>query len=343
MSIRQLGELVYVNQQDLTAPTVRVSNLGVVATTGPDTFEMDGLGFTTNALAETWSNVRTRVQNCAAVQANPNPTDFVVQDTVFITDNATLGDSTASIAIQANESAGVGTFYGMNLYNSTNTDFVIQSDPDYTGGVLFTNGGTSETKITQGLIEIIDTITTSFTATTLTSGSSSATWADLIAGGGGGGVGTLNQVLNNGNTATGATASISLLGGIDDLVTSSITNTQLVFSDAPHTSSMSAVEQQFSGVSATAVLNEAGLTIVDTDISTILSASQLQLNQDTPAETITLTTAGLATTADLTLDIGNDLVLNGAEITTQVAGGFTAEYLRVKINGIYYKVQLLAD
>jgi len=150
---------------------------------------------------------------------------------------------------------------------------------------------------------------------------------------------TLNQVLINGNTATGDAASISLFGGVDDLVSSSLTNTQLVFSDSPHTSSMSAVEQQFSGATAAAVLNEAGLTIVDTDVSSILSPTSIAF---TDTKSTTLNTSGLTTTESLTLDIGTNLILNGS-LTETTAGGYSGEYLKLTINGVVYKIQLLVE
>jgi hypothetical protein len=150
---------------------------------------------------------------------------------------------------------------------------------------------------------------------------------------------TLNQVLINGNTATGETASISLFGGVDDLVSSSLTNTQLVFSDTPHLSSMSAVEQQFSGVTAAAVLNEAGLSVVDTDVSSILSATSIAF---TDTDSLTLNKSGLTTTADLTLDVGTNLILNGS-LTETSAGGYSGNYLKLTINGVVYKLQLLVE
>jgi hypothetical protein len=180
--------------------------------------ELSSSGYTTGALTSTWLDTHNTLLRTRSLQENPNPTELVVQDTVFITDNPTLGDSTATIAIQANESGGVGTFYGMNLYNSTNTDFVIQSDPDYTGGVLFKQvEGTTETKITQGEIEITS----------------------------------------------------------------------------------------------------------DTD-------------------SMTLSPQGITTTTDLVLDIGGDFALDGT-ITESTAGGFTGEYLKIKINGTIYKLQLLSE
>jgi hypothetical protein len=69
---------------------------------------------------------------------------------------------------------------------------------------------TTTTDINPANIVLADTgqPTTTFTTTTLTSGASSATWADIISGSAGSN--TLQQVLTAGNTATGATATISL-------------------------------------------------------------------------------------------------------------------------------------
>jgi hypothetical protein len=68
--------------------------------------------------------------------------------------------------------------------------------------------GTIYTYITNTGVQITNlTTTTSLTATGVTSGASSATWATIIAGGGSG---TLQSVLTAGNTATGASALIGL-------------------------------------------------------------------------------------------------------------------------------------
>jgi hypothetical protein len=68
--------------------------------------------------------------------------------------------------------------------------------------------GTIYTYITNTTIQLVDlTTNTSLTATGITSGASSATWASIIAGGASA---TLQSVLTAGNTATGASALIGL-------------------------------------------------------------------------------------------------------------------------------------
>ena len=43
------------------------------------------------------------------------------------------------------------------------------------------------------------------------------------------------------------------------------------------------------------------------------------------------------------LSLTGDLVLNGANIQKTTAGAAGANFLRIKLNGVYYKIQLLAD
>ena len=94
------------------------------------------------------------------------------------------------------------------------SNFTITSTFPYNGSVVFNEEGgsnTTTTSIKQGSINLTDAstpFTTTFTPTTLTSGTSSMTWVDVIAGSGS--VGTLNAVLANGNVATGVSASITL-------------------------------------------------------------------------------------------------------------------------------------
>jgi len=119
------------------------------------------------------------------------------------------------------------------------------------------------------------------TASTLTANSVSASWADIVDA-------VVNppadqdlqSVLNAGNTANGANASISLLGGTDDLVTASLTNATLTLSDAPHSSTLSASEHAFAGTTASATLSESSLAMVDTDVTASLSATSLDMTGD---------------------------------------------------------------
>jgi len=130
------------------------------------------------------------------------------------------------------------------------------------------------------------------TAQNLTANSETASWADIVDA-------VINppadqdlqSVLDAGNSANGANASISLLGGVDDLVSSSLTNSQLVLTDAPHSSSLSALEHSFAGATASATINETTLAMVDTDVSASLSATSLSLVSGT--ETTSLTVGSL--------------------------------------------------
>lgn len=266
---------------DATTPnTITINESVIQAKTLANTLTLNDVGYEINDLSSSWVDTHTTVFNTRALRTPPlsNPQILAVEKAVLVlNDNIT---PTASIGIEADKSGDIGTYFGMNLYNDNDKDFTITSTFPYNGSVVFNEEGgsnTTTTSIKQGLINLTDAstpFTTTFTPTTLTSGTSSMTWVDVIAGSGS--VGTLNAVLTNGNVATGSSASITLQ---DDGLVNSIN------------------------------INKAGLT----------------------------------TTTDLTLDIGNDLVLNGDNIVETTAGGFTANYLKIKINGQYYKLQLLSE
>jgi hypothetical protein len=79
-----------------------------------------------------------------------------VQDRIVVKNNDAI------VTLQANDSGTIGTNYGMNLINTSDTDFVIQSD--YSGGVVFKQlGGTTDTNITQGTIVLTDLTDTNIT------------------------------------------------------------------------------------------------------------------------------------------------------------------------------------
>jgi len=147
-------------------------------------------------------------------QATINSQILAVDNTLLVLDDITT--PTCAVNIQADNTGGVGTHFGIDLVNTTNNnDFEIRNDPSYEGSVVFkdfgSGSGTTQTGIKQGTISLTDTatpLTTSFSPTTLTSGASSRTWADIITNTGS--ANTLQQVLVNGNTATGSTANITL-------------------------------------------------------------------------------------------------------------------------------------
>ena len=49
------------------------------------------------------------------------------------------------------------------------------------------------------------------------------------------------------------------------------------------------------------------------------------------------------TNTSLELHTANDLVLNGSNIISDFAGSPNGQHLRIKLNGNYYKIQLLDD
>lgn len=261
-------------------------------------------------------------------QATTNSQILAVENTLLVLDDITT--ATCAINIQADNTGNVGTHFGIDIVNtSNNNDFEIRNDPDYEGSVVFKDfgagSGTTQTGIKQGTISLTDTatpFTTTFTPTTLTSGASSMTWEDIIAGSGS--VGTLNSVLANGNTATGSTASITLQGTPQQNV---ITPTNIILTDGDLTSDLRAEYLDFVNASTTT--------------QTVLDSSVIIMNDG--ADSIQMALGGITTTADLTLEVGNDFILNGTNLTAGTSGGFTAQYLRVKINGTYYKMALLAD
>jgi len=175
--------------------------------------QLGSLSYTTGVLSSTWADTHTTITRTKALNSLSNPQILAVEKAVLVCNNNTV--PTASIGIEADNSGGIGTYYGMNLFNNNNTDFGVTSTMPYQGSVIFDQEGsgatTTTTAIKQGLITITDPtvpLVTSFNATTLTSGASSRTWADIITNTGSSN--TLQQVLVNGNTATGSTASISL-------------------------------------------------------------------------------------------------------------------------------------
>jgi len=144
---------------------------------------------------------------------------------------------------------------------------------------------------------------------------------------------TLNQVLINGNSA----------GSTDlDMNNQNIlncNNIQLVtINDIPVTTFQDTLNQVLiNGNTATG--ETASISLLGEDLSSTLNTSGLTVSSG--LNTNTFTTAGLETTADLTFNVGNDLILNGT-LTESTAGGYTGEYLKLTINGTVYKVQLLA-
>jgi len=196
----------YGNYSDLTEDNTQIGKAGLSTKLGANTFQMDGLGYTSGALVTTWSDTHTTVLNTKALRTIVNPQVLAVDNTLLVLDDVTT--ATCAVNIQADNTGNVGTHFGIDLTNTTNNnDFEIRNDPSYEGSVVFKDfgagSGTTQTGIKQGTISLTDTatpLTTSFSPTTLTSGASSATWADIISGSAGSN--TLQEVLTAGNSAT---------------------------------------------------------------------------------------------------------------------------------------------
>jgi len=182
------------------------------------TINDDGLGWTDGTTTHLTPLDRvsqiSKLLPAVRPQSSVNSQVLAVDNTLLVLDDITT--ATCAINIQADNTGNVGTHFGIDIVNtSNNNDFEIRNDPSYEGSVVFKDfgagSGTTQTGIKQGTISLTDTatpLTTSFSPTTLTSGVSSRTWADVISNTGSGN--TLNQVLLNGNTATGSTALINL-------------------------------------------------------------------------------------------------------------------------------------
>lgn len=151
-------------------------------------------------------------KDLSAITTNTTPQELVVVNTIAVQDATTTPPN--NIQIQAGV-IGVGTNFGIEYSSSTDQDFTIFCDENNTGGVLYKQQGfgatTTQTKITQGTIVSSNTansnaITINPTSITLTDGTNTNTITATSAGASN----TLQQVLDAGNVATGANATISL-------------------------------------------------------------------------------------------------------------------------------------
>jgi len=119
---------------------------------------IDPTGFDTNGLVETWENTHTTVTRTKSLNSLSNPQILAVQKAILVCNNNTV--PTASIGMEADNSGGIGTYYGMNLYNDNDLNFDITSTMPYQGAVVFRQEGalatTTTTAIKQGEITIDD-------------------------------------------------------------------------------------------------------------------------------------------------------------------------------------------
>jgi len=72
-----------------------------------------------------------------------------------------------------------------------------------------------------------------------------------------------------------------------------------------------------------------------------LESNQINIFDDT--DELSIDRFGITTKNELTLNVGLDIVINGDSIIETTAGGYASNYLKIKINGQYYKLQLLAN
>ena len=153
-------------------------------------------------------------KDLSAITTNTTPQELVVVNTIAVQDATTTPPN--NIQIQAGV-IGVGTNFGIEYSSSTDQDFTIFCDENNTGGVVFKQQGfgasTTETEITQGTIvsrntanSNVITINPSVPSLTITDGTNTNT----ITATGAGVSNTLQQVLDAGNSATGANAKIAL-------------------------------------------------------------------------------------------------------------------------------------
>ena len=76
------------------------------------------------------------------------------------------------------------------------------------------------------------------------------------------------------------------------------------------------------------------------------SKASVNFNESAQKITVTNSTGDVAidaTGGGVSIATDTDLVLDGAAIFTAAAGAATGTYLRIKLNGTYYKLALLAD
>jgi hypothetical protein len=176
-----------------------ISILQDVLTT-PNGISLNSVGISydsgTTITTTTWDDISTRVAALSAIAPNGlNASLLAVNNTISI-QNA---DSAPTRVINTSAEDGTGgTHFGIAWVGNT-LPFVMET-------LDATNLQIKDTSLE--LFNSTTPLTTTMTASTLTSGASSKTWADIIAGSGS--VGTLNSVLANGNTATGSYANITL-------------------------------------------------------------------------------------------------------------------------------------
>ena len=103
----------FANNLDTTPTGIAINSSGIAYNTGSAT------------QTTTWSNLSTRVAQLVAVAPNPTATTLAVVDTLTLENAAT--SPSATVNIQANNSAGVGTQFGLSFNDSLNSNFTVST------------------------------------------------------------------------------------------------------------------------------------------------------------------------------------------------------------------------
>ena len=272
-----------------------ISILEDVLTT-PNGITMNSVGISydngTTITSTSWDDISTRVAQLSAIAPNGlNASLLAVNDTISIQNADTA--PTRVINTQAGDTTG-GTHFGVAWVGNT-LPFVMET----------LDATPLEVKDTT--FQLNDTITpllTTMTASTLTSGASSASWATIIAGSG---APTLFDVLNTNNSASGLS-----ITNVNDIQLSTINSSAY----PPPTPNLDTVLLAGSNAGAS------NIDMNGNDINGVDNINVITINNLTP------TTLGL-TWADFTgTNANNNLpslsyqVFNGSSTTNQYADKF---------------------
>ena len=271
-----------------------ISILEDVLTT-PNGITLNSVGISydngTTITSTSWDDISTRVAQLSAIAPNGlNASLLAVNDTISIQNADTA--PTRVINTQAGDTTG-GTHFGVAWVGNT-LPFVMET----------LDATPLEVKDTT--FQLNDTITpllTTMTASTLTSGASSASWATIIAGSG---ASTLFDVLNTGNNASG----LSIVG-VNDIQLSTINSSAYPPATPSWNDTLTAGSTAFQDINMN-----------NNDINNVDNINVITINNLTP------TTLGL-TWADFTgTNANNNLpslgyqVFNGSSTTNQFADKF---------------------
>ena len=105
--------IAFANNLDTTPTGIAINSSGIAYNTGSAT------------QTTTWSNLSTRVAQLVAIAPNPTATTLAIIDTLTL-ENANPSPS-ATVNIQANNSAGVGTQFGLSFNDSLNSNFTVST------------------------------------------------------------------------------------------------------------------------------------------------------------------------------------------------------------------------